>query len=33
MLLITWLDNTEPVRAFKLALVKRFNEMEKELQA
>ena len=33
MLLITWLDNTETVRAFKLALVKRFNEMEKELQA
>ena len=33
MLLITWLDNTEIVRAFKLALVKRFDEMEKELQA
>ena len=33
MLLITWLDNTEPVRAFKLALVQRFDEMEKELQA
>ncbi|KXT62339.1 Rha family transcriptional regulator [Lactococcus sp. DD01] len=33
MLLITWLDNTETVRAFKLALVKRFDEMEKELQA
>lgn len=32
MLLITWLDNTEAVRAFKLALVKRFDEMEKELQ-
>ncbi|MFK4898654.1 Rha family transcriptional regulator [Lactococcus petauri] len=32
MLLITWLDNTETVRAFKLALVKRFDEMEKELQ-
>ena len=33
MLLITWLDNTEPVRAFKLALVQRFDEMEKELYA
>ncbi len=33
MLLITWLDNTETVRAFKLALVKRFDEMEKELQS
>ena len=33
MLLITWLDNTETVRAFKLALVQRFDEMEKELQA
>lgn len=33
MLLITWLDNTETVRVFKLALVKRFDEMEKELQA
>lgn len=33
MLLITWLDNTEPVRAFKLALVQRFDEMEKVLQA
>lgn len=33
MLLITWLDNTETVRAFKLALVKRFDKMEKELQA
>lgn len=32
MLLITWLDNTETVRAFKLALVKRFDKMEKELQ-
>lgn len=32
MLLITWLDNTEAVRAFKLALVKRFDEMEKELK-
>lgn len=32
MLLITWLDNTEAIRAFKLALVKRFDEMEKELQ-
>ncbi|GFH41444.1 Rha family transcriptional regulator [Pseudolactococcus insecticola] len=33
MLVITWLDNTEPVRAFKMALVKRFDELEKELQA
>lgn len=32
MLLITWLDNTEPVRAFKLALVKRFDELEKTIQ-
>lgn len=33
MLVITWLDNTQTVRAFKLALVKRFDELEKELQA
>lgn len=33
MLLITWLDNTETVRAFKLALVKRFDELEKTVQA
>lgn len=33
MLLITWLDNTDTVRSFKLALVKRFDKMEKELQA
>ena len=33
MLVITWLDNTEPVKAFKLALVKRFDELEKDLQA
>ena len=32
MLLITWLDNTEPVRAFKLDLVKRFDELEKTIQ-
>ena len=32
MLLITWLDNTESVRAFKLALVKRFDELEKTIQ-
>ncbi|MCT4401325.1 hypothetical protein EFO33_12300, partial [Lactococcus cremoris] len=32
MLLITWLDNTEPVRAFKLALVKRFDELDKTIQ-
>ncbi|MEL0452586.1 Rha family transcriptional regulator [Lactococcus lactis subsp. lactis] len=33
MLMITYLDNTEVVRNFKIALVKRFDEMEKELQA
>lgn len=32
MLLITWLDNTEPVRAFKLNLVKRFDELENTIQ-
>lgn len=32
MLLITYLDNTKAVRDFKIALVKRFDEMEKELQ-
>ena len=33
MLMITYLDNTEVVRNFKIALVKRFDEMEKELYA
>lgn len=33
MLLITYLDNTKAVRDFKIALVKRFDDMEKELQA
>lgn len=33
MLLITYLDNTEVVRNFKIALVKRFDELEKDLQA
>lgn len=32
-LLITYLDNTEPVRKFKKELVKQFYEMEKELMA
>lgn len=32
MLVISWLDNTEPVKAFKLALVKRFDELEKTIQ-
>ncbi|MFK5235093.1 hypothetical protein ACI3SI_08120, partial [Lactococcus lactis] len=32
-LMITYLDNTEVVRNFKIALVKRFDEMEKELYA
>ena len=32
MLVISWLDNTEPVKAFKLALVKRFDELEKIIQ-
>ncbi|WP_251314693.1 Rha family transcriptional regulator [Floricoccus penangensis] len=31
MLLITYLDNTKPVRKFKQELIKRFDEMEKEL--
>lgn len=33
MLMISYLDNTEVVRNFKIALVKRFDEMEKELYA
>ncbi|WP_086351158.1 Rha family transcriptional regulator [Candidatus Enterococcus clewellii] len=32
-LLITYLDNTEPVRQFKKALVKQFFEMQQELYA
>lgn len=32
MLLITYLDNTEVVRNFKIALVKRFDELEKIVQ-
>ncbi|MDP8584454.1 MULTISPECIES: Rha family transcriptional regulator [Enterococcus] len=32
-LLITYLDNTKPVRKFKKELVKQFYEMEKELMA
>ena len=32
-MMITYLDNTEVVRNFKIALVKRFDEMEKELYA
>ena len=31
MLLITYLDNTKPVREFKQLLIQRFDEMEKEL--
>ena len=30
-LLITWLDNTEPVRKFKLALVKAFYELKQKV--
>lgn len=32
-LLITWLDNTEPVRAFKKALVKAFYELKQQVIA
>ncbi|WP_392425216.1 Rha family transcriptional regulator [Dolosigranulum pigrum] len=32
-LLITWLDNTEPVRAFKKALVKAFYELKQQIIA
>lgn len=31
MLVITWMENTEPVKDFKLALVKRFDELEKTI--